>query len=79
MIKIFIFPGDEFNEFKLNVTENIFKKIKEIPFQFIYHNKNHFFGVRKMWIDRYNNWNMLKNFNRRLSLNVLDFCWKYLK
>ena len=29
-------------------------KIKEIPFQFIYHNKNHFFGVRKMWIDRYN-------------------------
>ena len=28
--------------------------VKEIPFQFIYHNKKHFFGNRKMWIDSFN-------------------------
>ena len=28
--------------------------IKNIPFQFIYHNENHFFGYRKTWIDSYN-------------------------
>ena len=28
-------------------------KIKDVPFQFIYHNKNHFFGSKKMWIDRF--------------------------
>ena len=26
-------------------------KIKNIPFQFIYHNPNHFFGTEKVWID----------------------------
>lgn len=29
-------------------------KIKNIPFQFIYHNKKHFFGEKKTWIDSYN-------------------------
>ncbi len=28
--------------------------IKNVPFQFIYHNENHFFGYRKTWIDSYN-------------------------
>lgn len=28
-------------------------KIKEVPFQFIYHNGNHFFGSKKIWIDSY--------------------------
>jgi predicted transcriptional regulator of viral defense system len=29
-------------------------KIKNITFQFIYHNENHFFGEKKMWIDNFN-------------------------
>lgn len=29
-------------------------KIKNIPFQFIYHNEKHFFGSKKMWIDNFN-------------------------
>ncbi len=29
-------------------------KIKNIPFQFIYHNDTHFFGTKKIWIDRFN-------------------------
>jgi predicted transcriptional regulator of viral defense system len=28
-------------------------KIKEIPFQFIYHNEKHFFGAKKIWIDSF--------------------------
>ncbi|GAB1415704.1 type IV toxin-antitoxin system AbiEi family antitoxin domain-containing protein [Paludibacter sp.] len=28
-------------------------KIKDIPFQFIYHNNDHFFGMKKVWIDNY--------------------------
>jgi predicted transcriptional regulator of viral defense system len=28
-------------------------KIKEVPFQFIYHNEKHFFGAKKMWIDSF--------------------------
>jgi predicted transcriptional regulator of viral defense system len=28
--------------------------IKNVPFQFIFHNENHFFGYRKTWIDSYN-------------------------
>jgi predicted transcriptional regulator of viral defense system len=28
--------------------------IKKIPFQFIYHNKKHFFGNKKTWIDSFN-------------------------
>jgi predicted transcriptional regulator of viral defense system len=29
-------------------------KIKNIPFQFIYHNKEHFFGSKKTWVDSFN-------------------------
>jgi predicted transcriptional regulator of viral defense system len=29
-------------------------KIKNITFQFIYHNESHFFGEKKMWIDDFN-------------------------
>ncbi|HET9057372.1 MAG TPA: type IV toxin-antitoxin system AbiEi family antitoxin [Chitinophagaceae bacterium] len=29
-------------------------KVKGIPFQFIYHNKDHFFGNKKTWIDSFN-------------------------
>ena len=29
-------------------------KIKNIPFQFIYHNNKHFFGAKKIWIDSFN-------------------------
>lgn len=29
-------------------------KIKEIPFQFIYHNEKHFFGYKKIWFDSFN-------------------------
>ncbi|VAW18402.1 hypothetical protein MNBD_BACTEROID01-910 [hydrothermal vent metagenome] len=28
-------------------------KIKDVPFQFIYHNKKHFFGLKKIWIDSF--------------------------
>ena len=28
--------------------------IKNVPFQFIFHNENHFFGYKKTWIDSYN-------------------------
>ena len=27
--------------------------IKEVPFQFIYHNEKHFFGAKKVWIDSF--------------------------
>ena len=30
------------------------QRIKDIPFQFIYHNDEHFFGEKKTWIDSYN-------------------------
>ena len=29
-------------------------KIKNVPFQFIYHNEKHFFGSKKTWIDSFN-------------------------
>lgn len=29
-------------------------KVKEVPFQFIYHNEKHFFGTKKIWIDNFN-------------------------
>jgi predicted transcriptional regulator of viral defense system len=29
-------------------------KIKNVPFQFIYHNTKHFFGAKKIWIDSFN-------------------------
>lgn len=28
-------------------------KIRKVPFQFIYHNENHFFGAKKIWIDSF--------------------------
>jgi predicted transcriptional regulator of viral defense system len=27
--------------------------IKKVPFQFIYHNENHFFGYKKIWVDNF--------------------------
>lgn len=29
-------------------------KIRNIPFQFIYHNDKHFFGSKKIWVDNFN-------------------------
>ncbi|MCK5840135.1 MAG: hypothetical protein KAG99_09810, partial [Bacteroidales bacterium] len=29
-------------------------KIRNVPFQFIYHNEKHFFGTKKLWIDNFN-------------------------
>lgn len=29
-------------------------KIKNVSFQFIYHNESHFFGAKKMWVDSFN-------------------------
>jgi len=29
-------------------------KVKDVQFQFIFHNENHFFGEKKLWIDRFN-------------------------
>ncbi len=29
-------------------------KVKNVPFQFIYHNEKHFFGIKKIWIDNFN-------------------------
>lgn len=29
-------------------------EIKNVPFQFIYHNEKHFFGAKKIWIDNFN-------------------------
>ncbi len=29
-------------------------KIKDVPFQFIFHNEKHFFGTKKIWIDNFN-------------------------
>ncbi len=28
--------------------------VKDIPFQFIYHNEKHFFGFKKVWVDSFN-------------------------
>lgn len=28
-------------------------KIKDVPFQFIYHNENHFFGTKRIWINSF--------------------------
>ena len=29
-------------------------RVKEVPFQFIYHNEKHFFGTKNIWIDNFN-------------------------
>ncbi len=46
-------------------------KIKEIPFQFIYHNKKHFFGREKIWIDSYN-----KQYCSDLEKTIIDCLFK---
>jgi len=28
--------------------------VKDVPFQFIYHNEQHFFGSKKIWVDNFN-------------------------
>jgi predicted transcriptional regulator of viral defense system len=28
--------------------------VKDVPFQFIYHNEKHFFGTKKIWVDHFN-------------------------
>jgi len=43
---------------ELIVTDHQIKpsviKVREIPFQFIYHNDKHFFGSKKIWVDSFN-------------------------
>ena len=46
-------------------------KIKNIPFQFIFHNEKHFFGKKKMWIDDYN-----KVFCSDLEKTIVDCLFK---
>ncbi len=46
-------------------------KIKNIPFQFIFHNENHFFGKKKIWIDDYN-----KVFCSDLEKTIVDCLFK---
>lgn len=46
-------------------------KIKNIPFQFIFHNEKHFFGKKKMWIDNYN-----KVFCSDLEKTIVDCLFK---
>ncbi len=46
-------------------------KIKNVPFQFIYHNKNHFFGFKKIWIDNYH-----KVFCSDLEKTLIDCLFK---
>jgi hypothetical protein len=57
-------------------------KIKDITFQFIYHNENHIFGEKKIWIDDFN-YATIEEFNNQInyknvaSLNV-QFLFAYL-
>ncbi|MDY0018007.1 MAG: transcriptional regulator [Candidatus Delongbacteria bacterium] len=46
-------------------------KIKNVPFQFIFHNEKHFFGKKKMWIDDYN-----KVFCSDLEKTIVDCLFK---
>jgi len=43
---------------ELIVTDHQIKpamiKVKDVTFQFIYHNEKHFFGTKKVWIDSFN-------------------------
>ena len=47
------------------------KIIKDIKFQFIYHNPNHFFGFKKAWIDSFN-----KVFCSDLEKTMIDCLFK---
>ena len=46
-------------------------KVKEVAFQFIYHNKMHFFGSKKTWIDSYN-----KVYCSDLEKTIIDCLFK---
>lgn len=46
-------------------------KIKDITFQFIYHNENHFFGEKKVWIDDFNKVN-----SSDLEKTIIDCLFK---
>lgn len=46
-------------------------KIKDIPFQFIFHNEKHFFGKKKLWVDNYN-----KVFCSDLEKTIVDCLFK---
>lgn len=46
-------------------------KIKNIPFQFIFHNEKHFFGKKKIWVDDYN-----KVFCSDLEKTIVDCLFK---
>lgn len=46
-------------------------KIKDVPFQFIYHNEKHFFGAKKIWIDSFN-----KVFCSDLEKTLVDCLFK---
>lgn len=46
-------------------------KIREVSFQFIYHNDKHFFGAKKIWIDSFN-----KVFCSDLEKTIVDCLFK---
>jgi predicted transcriptional regulator of viral defense system len=46
-------------------------KIRNVPFQFIYHNEDHFFGSKKTWIDSFN-----KVFCSDLEKTIIDCLFK---
>lgn len=45
--------------------------VKDVPFQFIYHNEKHFFGLKKIWIDSFN-----KVFCSDLEKTIIDCLFK---
>jgi len=47
------------------------KKIKNVNFQFIYHNSKHFFGYKKIWIDNFN-----KVYCSDLEKTIIDCLYK---
>ena len=47
------------------------KNIKDVKFQFIYHNEKHFFGYKKMWIDSFN-----KVYCSDLEKTIIDCLYK---
>lgn len=46
-------------------------KIKDIDFQFVYHNERHFFGFKEIWIDNFN-----KVFCSDLEKTIIDCLFK---
>jgi predicted transcriptional regulator of viral defense system len=47
------------------------KNIKGVKFQFVFHNENHFFGYKKVWIDNFN-----KVFCSDLEKTIIDCLYK---